>query len=419
MKTDAAAPPSPTSRKPSTQIAVLPASEGDRWDIYRFEGGTPSQITVDEPRLKPADAERAVIGWSVRQAITLPVWVADSGESREMVALELELRGLVKSGDEPAFGLEEVVRENGRTLYAVHLLANLRAKSPVKGAARYDVRLRWFPVEADAIYFWKEAGNWAYGISRQGILLHAQSLRQPELTGESFREVRRAIERFLSERVLVAPPPVIRFFDSAGNETLDEAGRILEATVQRAERRNPQPPKTAIDLPSTSIREWRERHRRAGQLKRTGLVAASILLLIALGAGGLLVHQQSQLAALQAEIDGQSDEVSRLMDIARDWNVIEPAVNPTYYPLDILRDCAAQLPENGTRLTAATISGTEIVLQGEAVNHPAAFQFADNLKNSPALAAYIWEIPQPTLLPNNTASFQMQGLRHSNEESQP
>lgn len=404
------------SKKDAVLIAVLPASESGKWQVVRHEDGRESVAIEDQPGIRKSENGRTVFGWSCREVITLPVWIADSGSAAEMIALELELRGLGRPGKAPIFGSDEVLKENGRVLYAVHLLVAPNTVTPVPGAGKCDAAARWISVEPDSLHFWKEQGSWVYGLTRGKILVYTESLRTAELSETVFAGIRRVIERFRSEGVLRDSLVNAWFFDPVESGDLESARNLLEVPARQSERRPPVVPSEILDLPSNEVVESRKKRGQFAQIRLGLLAAAALVLVLALVAAAALVRDYRELKKLESQIAGQTDEVSRLIGIAKNWQVIESAVEPPYYPLDILRDCAAQLPETGTRFTAVSIDGPEIIIQGEAATHPAAFLFADNLKKAPALADYEWEVPQPTMLPNNTASFQMSGLRKTREK---
>jgi hypothetical protein len=97
---------------------------------------------------------------------------------------------------------------------------------------------------------------------------------------------------------------------------------------------------------------------------------------------------------------------------AAQWNVLASAVDPDIYPEELLLRCAQPLPSEGVRFTLFSTGPGTIIIQGESANAKAAFQYADDLKKSPDLRDYKFEMPLPATLPNGSTKFQITGARY-------
>jgi len=402
--------PADKARQTGAATLILPAAEPEQWETWKIDAG--AFAPAGGPRLRPADFARTAFAWPSRDAITLPVWIAESGDAEKIVALELEARGLSRPGETPAFALDEVAREDDRRLVAVHLLRESGVPSPFPRARWCDAAVRWLAVESDALHFWQENGAICYALTRGRKVVYAESLRTAEADDACFRAIRRVIQRLQAEGVLQEKIAALVLFAPLPSSVQEHVRQAFALPLRTGER-EPILPEALHDLPSSDIVTARRNLQTRGKIRMAAFGAIALLLALAITAGGRLAYEMAEIRSLEAGITAQSDEVNRLVGIARDWQVVETALNPQFYPLDILRDCAAQLPETGARFTAFSVNGPEVVIQGEAASHPAAFSFAESIKKSPALAPYAWDIPQPVMLPNNTASFQMRGTRRS------
>jgi hypothetical protein len=71
------------------------------------------------------------------------------------------------------------------------------------------------------------------------------------------------------------------------------------------------------------------------------------------------------------------------------------------------------IPADGLKLTLFDQSvkdgALKVLIVGEAAAPNAAFAFTESLRNNPAWQGFTWEIPPPTILPNSTARFTMEG----------
>jgi len=78
----------------------------------------------------------------------------------------------------------------------------------------------------------------------------------------------------------------------------------------------------------------------------------------------------------------------------------------------LLLRCSNLLPPDGVRFTLFETNEGKILIQGEAADAKAAFNFADALKQSRDLRDYKIEMPLPATLPNGNTKFQIQGTRY-------
>ena len=394
---------------------ISPGATPDEWETWKREGSALGKTKSNSLRVK--EYSQAVACWPATSTMTLPVWIAEGGDAEKIVALELEARGATRAGDPVTFTLDETVKENGRRLFAVHLLRNGKAVFIHSGARWCDASIRWLPAEKDAIHLWLENGVACYALTRGTNIVFADSLRNTEPTASDFRSIRRVIQRLCAEGVLTTAPSSMIAFAPAPTGWREPAQRIFPHLRFGEVERQPTPPRSVRDISSTSVTDFRNAAKFRSKARAGVLALAAVLTIFASVAGIQFAREATEIRRLEATIEVQRTDVDRLVGIARDWQVVEPALTPKFYPLDILRDCAAQLPDTGARLTLFSVNGPEVVIQGEAANHPTAFGFAESVKKSTTLAQYEWEIPQPSLLPNNTASFQMRGTRRSNEKA--
>ncbi len=407
--------PPPTAESASWIYLISPGSGPDEWNVWKRIDG--KIVNAGSTPLRGKAFAHTATCWPAASTLTLPVWIAEGGDAAKIIGLELEARGAIRPGDFAAFAFDEIAREDGRRLHAVHLLRDGKSNHPHLPVRWFDAITRWLPVQSDAIHLWLENGSICYALTRGKNVVFADTLRNAEPTDTDFRSIRRVIQRLQGEGVLAATFASIVAFTPAAPAWKETARRTFPGLAFREVDRHPTPPPTLHDIPSTRVADFRNAAKIRAKARTTALALAAIVAVLAMLTGIRFAREVAEIRHLETTIAAQSAEVDRLVGIARDWQVVEPALTPSFYPLDILRDCAAQLPDTGARLTVFSVDGPEVVLQGEAASHPAAFSFAESVKKSGALAQYEWEIPQPNLLPNNTASFQMRGTRRSNEKT--
>jgi hypothetical protein len=63
------------------------------------------------------------------------------------------------------------------------------------------------------------------------------------------------------------------------------------------------------------------------------------------------------------------------------------------------------------RLTQFEHNAGRLLLMGESKDATSAFKYLGNIQADPYLKKWTWSMPQPQLLPNNRAQFQLEGIR--------
>jgi len=79
----------------------------------------------------------------------------------------------------------------------------------------------------------------------------------------------------------------------------------------------------------------------------------------------------------------------------------------------LLFHASQSIPADQLHLTLFESNGTHIVVKGEAKNVAGAYQFLAKLKGDPFFSGYTLDMGNPHPLPNDLASFQIDGTRAS------
>ena len=91
------------------------------------------------------------------------------------------------------------------------------------------------------------------------------------------------------------------------------------------------------------------------------------------------------------------------------WKALAPAIDPGYYPIEILLGVFESLPSPDVQITQYNQSARQISIDGEAKSTAQAYEFADRIKKNPALQAFRFEMASPRILPNEHAQFRLEG----------
>lgn len=171
------------------------------------------------------------------------------------------------------------------------------------------------------------------------------------------------------------------------------------------------PPATVkLNLLPNSWRDRRLRLARQAEWKKW-------LLWIAGGYGALLVLFILYLGLMRFEIGRLSRGVARdepqtqfVKSSEANWKALSPAIDPRYYPVEILQHLSESLPSPDVRITTYNQSARQISIDGEAKTPAQVYQFVEKVKKDPNLQAFVFDLSTPPrILSNEKAQFRLEG----------
>lgn len=146
--------------------------------------------------------------------------------------------------------------------------------------------------------------------------------------------------------------------------------------------------------------EWRKRLIWAGG-------AYGVLLLLFLIYLGLI---RFEIGRLGRRISRDAPKTDFVRAAAANWKALAPAIDPRYYPVEILMHLSESLPSPDVRITAYNQSARQISIDGEAKSAALVFQFVDKVKKHPDLQAFVFDLATPPrILPGDRAQFRLEG----------
>ncbi|HEY4272737.1 MAG TPA: hypothetical protein VGM65_12095 [Candidatus Udaeobacter sp.] len=145
--------------------------------------------------------------------------------------------------------------------------------------------------------------------------------------------------------------------------------------------------------------EWRKRVLWIG-----GVYVGAVVLLFAYL--GLL---RFQLGRFDRRIAHDAPETEFVRATEARWKALAPAIDPHYYPVEILQHVFESLPSTDVRITSYNQSARQISVDGEANTAALAYDFIDKIKKNPELRTFKFDMAAPRILPNNHAQFRVEG----------
>ena len=200
------------------------------------------------------------------------------------------------------------------------------------------------------------------------------------------------------------------------NVLLDESCYQLKDTIQGILSSPTE--LVGIETPPASVKlnllpdSWRQ--RRVQLVKRTewqkrltiagGAYAAIFLLFLV-----YLGYARLAIARLDSLIARDATPTQFIRETETDWKALSPAIDPRFYPVEILLHLSESLPSTDVRITAYNQSARQLSVDGESSNANLAYQFAEKVKKNAGLQNFRFDMAAPRILPNNHAQFRLEG----------
>jgi type II secretory pathway component PulL len=169
------------------------------------------------------------------------------------------------------------------------------------------------------------------------------------------------------------------------------------------------PAETRLNLLPASWRARREQLVRQKEWRKRLLVAgcayAGLLLLFF----AYLLVLRFQIGRLDKKIKNDAPRTEFVKQTEARWKALAPAIDPHYYPIEVILHLFDSLPSADVRITTFNQSARQISVEGEANSAALAYQFADAVKKNPDLKTFQFDLAAPRILPNDHAQFRLEG----------
>ncbi|HKP93163.1 MAG TPA: hypothetical protein VJS88_04635, partial [Chthoniobacterales bacterium] len=169
------------------------------------------------------------------------------------------------------------------------------------------------------------------------------------------------------------------------------------------------PADTALNLLPESWRQQRAQLARQKEWRKRLLVGACAyagLLLLFLA---YLLVLRIQIGRLDRRISRDAPKTEFVKATEARWKALAPAIDPHYYPIEVILHLFDCLPSQDVRITVFNQSARQISVDGEANSAALAYQFAEKVKKNPDLQTFQFDLGAPRLLPNDHAQFRLEG----------
>jgi hypothetical protein len=169
------------------------------------------------------------------------------------------------------------------------------------------------------------------------------------------------------------------------------------------------PAETRLNLLPESWRARRAQLVRLKQWKKRLLIGAAAYAALLVLFFAYLLILRFQIRRLDKKISTDAPKTDFVRATEAKWKALAPAIDPHYYPIEVLLHLFDCLPSADVRITTFNQSARQISVDGEANSAALAYQFADKVKKNPELQTFQFELGAPKLLPNDHAQFRLEG----------
>lgn len=391
---------------------ILRATESG-WELWDFQDpSSPAPQPLPDPAAPPVPPPKAIVALPARCVTILPLWLNsdDPALLPGMAEMQLASAGLTRN---TAPEVRLVRSENGRSLVtALFLPSDPPAPLCQPWVSEFLPSPDTEHLHPDSVTVWAEDGHRVIAVTSGATPVYWESRRAAD-TRDLPQDLSCVLARFESEGVLRALKKIVLRLPVPPDLPRELSARF-HAEILLEQRPPPQlPPPEAVRLVPAVVSQKRDEARR----RQTILRAAAAVLLLIIGAAALLFGQQQALrlqnARLKRSLDAEEPRVAAVSAAQSRWAALRPALDPDLYPVERLLQASLLMPADGLRLSIFEQSIEDgvmrVILIGEAATPQAAFAFTEAVRSHPSWSMFQWQIPQPTILPNNAARFRMEG----------
>jgi hypothetical protein len=169
------------------------------------------------------------------------------------------------------------------------------------------------------------------------------------------------------------------------------------------------PAETRLNLLPEGWRARRAQLARLKQWKKRILIGAAVYASLLMLFLAYLLVLKWQVRRLDKRISNDAPKTEFVRATEARWKALSPAIDPHYYPIEVIQHLFESLPSADVRITIFNQSARQISVDGEANSAALAYQFADKVKKNPDLKTFQFELGAPKLLPNDHAQFRLEG----------
>jgi hypothetical protein len=398
-------------RKNITEL-LTPATTGwTRWQSADL-GSLQQEAVFETDGSFGAEAQRRVLALPATAAWMLPAWLKGAQEHlTDMAALHLEKMGVRVNDPAREMLVNTIASEEAAHLCSIIALKEQPAPLATTKHLPDQVTLSalCLPLPANSLVIWEELGRFVLAITVDRQLAYFSPLSARLLDDTAFSEINNICLQLGFQRVLGQIEKIV-LWSEAGD--LDAIQKSTGLTTHREEKPSPRLPATHLcalmpgDL--TVAHAQQQKSARTRLIALTAGAIGAVCVAVLTGLTALALQQRNSLFEQMAALSPKSSKVE---DHRRAWEEVASAVDPKRFPMATLLQCMEPAGAAQVAVTHFECTPDKVILRGRTETSSAALQYAQEIKEVESLLAYTWETPPPELHGDDSASFEVKGVR--------
>jgi hypothetical protein len=392
-------------------MLAVPSSDGG-WDLYRRGSKVRSAPDLKELTSSGVGITVAVPAqYASTFVVSLPT--TDSAVFSDMAFAQIERRGLARESEgDVIFDHHTVGHEGNTTDLSIDVLsAEFPETWSLPKADGYVASARVLEMPDDKLMLWREHKRLVLAANHGGRVTHVQVVSAGTKLGEAVAQEVNLTALSLQGEGAIGENPDLVVVGEFSREHCEAFEKASVLPVEFAPERRVRASVAATDPGLTPAAVLRARHRRS-RGKQRGVVLA----LVALFYAGIVFFlwnfskgRAQEIADLQAEVAAIRPAAEKVQRDRERWEALEPSVDLRFYPLVQLNQITRVMPPSGLVIREFQTRGRNVRIRGRARDAQLAFRFEEGLEANEALGDYQWNMPNPKVERDNSATFEVQG----------
>ena len=399
-------------RNPAAEL-LLPAR--DSWESWTGgESGTCDYRATQETVTARfgRDAQRRILALPASHMWVLPAWLkGETHHLNDMARLHLERLGVNPPGGTEAVQVLRLDHKDGAHLVSIIALKDL--PTPLGDFTRLptDVVLHAAcrPMPKNTIVVFRELGKLVIAITGANGIVYCSPLSAKRLDERALSELNNICMQLSFQGVLAQMESIV-LWTNEGDLGMIQRVTGIPATHEDMPPAN-LPSKGASKLMPADLVHENERLQSRSKMRLMGLSAGALV-----AAGVAVVTVLTSMAIrdrnmLREKVALVAPKASRVLDHRQSWEEASPAVDPARFLTQTLLQVMEPASSGEVTLTHFEATPDRVIMRGRTESPAMALDYAREIKDVESLADYDWETPAHMIASDNSATFELKGVR--------
>ena len=266
-----------------------------------------------------------------------------------------------------------------------------------------------FDLPENSLTIWRELGRLVMALSIGNRAAYFSVLGSNALDENAVREISGVCFQLGFQSVLGGLDAVV-LWTREGNEQI--IANTIGLPVRREARPAPRMRGRGKDaLVPPALRLAKAKHDKKSRSRMIALAAGAVAALGIFLVTALTVWARMERNSLREQITTLTPKAAKVTEMQKAWSEVATAVDPEACAMEFLLCCMEPTAASQVTLTDFEFAPDHLVLRGRTTDAGKALQFSQEIKGVPSLAVLAWETSPPSIAGDNTATFELKGVR--------